>query len=239
MASRLSYLSPTSCSSPSIRLSRPLFSRTRKVDGRADVQIVHVKTESMVEETANLVAPDFTLPDPVTGQSVNLYEYSSGSRALLVMFLCVHCPFVVHLKDAIAELAKEYQSKGVKVVAISSNSLQTHPQDGPEKMAEDAIAHGYSFPFLFDESQEVAKDYLAACTPEFMVFDGDKILRYHGQFDSSRPSKYGESPPISGEDLRHALECVLAKKPLERKVRPSIGCNIKWTPGNNPSWFHG
>ncbi|KAL4448338.1 hypothetical protein ABPG75_005557 [Micractinium tetrahymenae] len=148
-------------------------------------------------------------------------------------------PFVVHLKASIAALAKEYQAKGVKVLAISSNSIETHPQDGPDKMAEDAQASGYTFPFLYDESQDVAKAYSAACTPEFYVFGSGLELTYHGQYDSSRPSKYGGDTPVTGEDLRHALDCTLAGKLLERPVRNSIGCNIKWHPGRSPAWFHG
>ncbi|KAL4857673.1 hypothetical protein ACK3TF_002106 [Chlorella vulgaris] len=179
------------------------------------------------------------LPEPLTGQTVKLSEYAAGAPATLVMFICNHCPFVVHLKPAITELAKDYQAKGVKVVAISSNSVETHPQDGPEKMAEDAKAQGYTFPYLFDSTQEVAKAYSAACTPEFYVYDADRKLFYHGQFDNSRPSKYGGDTPVTGEDLRHALDCVLAGKPLGRAVKNSIGCNIKWQPGNAPAWFGG
>ncbi|KAL4433267.1 hypothetical protein ABPG77_003315 [Micractinium sp. CCAP 211/92] len=205
---------------------------------RGSLQVVAVRVEN--EEVAlGTVAPDFELPDAVSGKNIKLSEYAAGAPATLVMFLCVHCPFVVHLKPSIAELAKEYQARGVKVLAISSNSIQTHPQDGPDKMAEDAKASGYTFPFLYDESQDVAKAYQAACTPEFYVFGKDLELTYHGQYDSSRPSKYGGDTPVTGEDLRHALDCTLAGKPLERPVRNSIGCNIKWHPGKSPAWFHG
>ncbi|PSC70394.1 alkyl hydroperoxide reductase [Micractinium conductrix] len=206
--------------------------------GRGVLQVVAVRTEN--EEVAlGFKAPDFELPEPLTGKAVKLSEYAAGAPATLVMFICNHCPFVVHLKPAITELAKEYQGKGVKVVAISSNSAETHPQDGPDKMAEDVQAQGYTFPYLFDEAQEAAKAYQAACTPEFYVFGADMGLTYHGQFDDSRPSKYGGDIPVTGEDLRNALDCTLAGRPVDKRVRPSIGCNIKWAPGKAPAWFHG
>lgn len=205
---------------------------------RGALHVVAVKTEN--EEVAlGTKAPDFELLEPLTGKTVKLSDYAAGAPATLVMFICNHCPFVVHLKPAITQLAKEYQARGVQVLAISSNSSETHPQDGPDKMAEDAQAQGYTFPYLFDESQTVAKAYSAACTPEFYVFGAQMELTYHGQFDSSRPSKYGGDTPVTGEDLRHALDCTLAGKPLERPVRSSIGCNIKWHPGKAPAWFHG
>lgn len=184
-------------------------------------------------------APDFTLTEPLTGGRVALSEYAAGAPATLVAFICNHCPFVIHLKPAIVQLAKDYEARGVRVLAISANSVETHPQDGPEAMAADAKAHGYPFPYLFDESQEVAKAYCAACTPEFYVFDSALELRYHGQFDDSRPSKYGGTGEPTGEDLRHALDSVLAGQPITRKVKTAIGCNIKWAPGAAPAWFHG
>eukprot|EP00877_Chromochloris_zofingiensis_P011017 jgi/Chrzof1/6169/Cz17g14040.t1 len=179
-------------------------------------------------------APDFTLPEPLTGNMIKLADLTSNSKATLVMFICNHCPFVVHLKGAIASLAKEYQSKGVAVVAISSNSTQSHPQDGPDKMSEDAKANGYTFPYLYDESQEVAKAYKAACTPEFYVFNAGLQLVYHGQFDDSRPKN---NAPVTGADLRPALDAVLATGSYNGKSKPSIGCNIKWHPGSEPDWY--
>lgn len=148
-------------------------------------------------------------------------------------FLAVHCKYVVHLKEGITSLAKEYQSKGVSVIAVSSSSIETHPQDGPDKMAEDATKYGFTFPFVYDETQEVAKAYLAACTPEFYVFDSEGKLTYHGQFDDAKPSK---PDPVTGKDLRAALDATLAGSPVP-KSRPSIGCNVKWAPGNEPSYF--
>ncbi|PRW44843.1 prolyl endopeptidase-like isoform A [Chlorella sorokiniana] len=206
----------------------------RRQGGRRSLHIVAVRVENEEVELGTK-APDFELLEPLTGKRLQLHAYAAGAPATLVMFICNHCPFVVHLKPALTELAKEYQAKGVKVVAISSNSVETHPQDGPDKMAEDAKEQGYTFPYLYDETQEVAKAYKAACTPEFYVFDADLKLTYHGQFDDSRPSKYGGDTPVTGEDLRHALDCAIAGKPLERRVKNSIGCNIKWRPGHAPA----
>ncbi|GAB4817340.1 hypothetical protein N2152v2_004386 [Parachlorella kessleri] len=197
-----------------------------------------VLTESQ-DLAIGTVAPDFELLEPLTGKTLRLTEYAAGSPATLVTFICNHCPFVIHLKEAIVELAKEYQAKGVKVVAISSNSVETHPQDGPEEMAKDAQKYGYSFPYLFDGTQEVAKAYKAACTPEFYVFDSSLKLVYHGQFDDSRPRGPGNNIPVTGEDLRHALDSVLANKAISRPIKHSIGCNIKWHPDAAPAYFSG
>ena len=194
------------------------------------------RTESVVLDVG-FEAPEFALPEPLTGNVVSLREYTKGSKATMIMIICNHCPFVVHLKPAIVELAKEYQPLGVSFVAVSSNSVQTHPQDGPEQMAEDAKASGYTFPYVYDETQEVAKAYQAACTPEFMVFDENLKLQYHGQFDDSRPAKYGESPPLTGKDIRNALDKVLAGAPVDKPWKPSIGCNVKWIPGKEPAWY--
>ncbi|CAL5221438.1 g3626 [Coccomyxa viridis] len=172
-------------------------------------------------------APPFKLPEPLSGQERTLDEISAGASATLVMFLSNHCPFVKLLKEGIASLAKDYQSRGVAVVAISSNSVKTHPQDGPDEMAADAKQFGYSFPYLYDEMQEVAKAYRAQCTPEFMVFDKKLELQYHGQFDSARPSR---DVSVTGEDLRAALDDILAGKPVGKPIKPSVGCNIKWHP---------
>jgi len=185
-------------------------------------------------------APDFSLVDPRTGKTVAREDVFQQRRGCVIMFICNHCPFVLHLMDDINALAKEYQARGIGFVAISSNSVETHPQDGPEEMAKFAIANEFSFPYLYDRDQDVAKAYEAACTPEFYVYDvqSTPTLVYHGQYDSSRPSKYfKDSAPITGEDIRKALDGLLqGAPPLEHQV-PSIGCNIKWKPGKEPAWF--
>ncbi|MCL4694402.1 MAG: thioredoxin family protein [Candidatus Hydrogenedentes bacterium] len=174
-------------------------------------------------------APDFRLPD-TTGKMVSLVDFA-GSKALLVMFICNHCPYVKHVADELANLGREYQGEGVGVVAISSNDVTTHPDDSPQKMAEEARTRGYTFPYLYDESQEVAKAYSAACTPDFFLFDADQKLVYRGQLDDSRP---GNNAPVTGKDLRAALDSALAGKPISNAQRPSMGCNIKWKRGNAP-----
>lgn len=179
-------------------------------------------------------APDFSLPN-VDGKTVSLKDVSGG-KGLLVMFICNHCPFVKHLRSALAEFGKEYQAKGLKVVAISSNDVGSHPDDSPAKMVEEAKAAGYTFPYLYDETQAVAQAYKAACTPDFFLFNGDLGLVYRGQFDSSRP---GSGKPIDGADLRTAADAVLAGKPPLMEQRPSIGCNIKWKSGREPDYFNG
>eukprot|EP00892_Ulva_mutabilis_P008108 jgi/Ulvmu1/566/UM001_0574.1 len=177
-------------------------------------------------------APDFKLPDPKTGQMVSLADVK-GEKGVLVMIISNHCPFVVMLKKEIANVGMEYQQKGVGVVAISSNSVQTHPQDGPELMAQDAELNNYTFPYLYDESQEVAKAYKAMCTPEFYCFDGDLKLVYHGQFDDSRP---GSRTPVTGKDVRQAMDAMIAGEPVP-KGKPSMGCSVKWHPGQQPAYF--
>jgi thiol-disulfide isomerase/thioredoxin len=151
--------------------------------------------------------------------------------ALLAAFICNHCPYVKHIRAAFARLAREYQAKGVAIVGINSNDATSHPDDNPERMAEVKTAAGYVFPYLFDETQEVAKSYRAACTPDFFVYDKDRRLVYRGQMDSSRP---GNDKPNDGADLRAALDSVLAGKAHPKEQTPSIGCNIKWKPGNEP-----
>ena len=180
-------------------------------------------------------APDFSLKNAVDGKTVSLSDVS-GKKGLLVIFMCNHCPFVVHLRSDLAKFAKEYQEKGLAIVGISSNDVDEYPQDGPGKMAEEAKAAGYTFPYLFDETQEVAKAYSAACTPDFFLFDKDLKLVYRGQFDDSRPDS---GIPITGKDLRAACDAVLAGKPVSEEQRPSIGCNIKWRAGSAPSYFTG
>lgn len=180
-------------------------------------------------------APDFSLKNAVDGSTVSLSDFRDA-KGLLVMFMCNHCPFVIHLRDELAKFAKEYQEKGLAVVGISSNDAGEYPQDGPEKMAEEAKQAGYTFPYLFDETQGVAKAYSAACTPDFFLFDQNQKLVYRGQFDDSRPQC---AVPITGNDLRSACDAVLAGEPVSEEQKPSIGCNIKWRAGNAPGYFTG
>ena len=175
-------------------------------------------------------APDFSLPD-VRGGAVSLADLEGD--AVLVMFICNHCPFVKHLRAGLAELGRDYAGKPLAIAAISSNDVRSHPADRPEKMAEEAKAAGYTFPYLYDESQQVAKAYGAACTPDFFLFDGERRLAYRGQFDASRP---GNGVPVTGEDLRRAIDALLAGEPVPADQTPSIGCNIKWKPGNEPDY---
>ena len=169
-------------------------------------------------------APDFVLPDTVSGKSIALEDVKSDV-ATVVMFLCNHCPYVIHANQEIVRLANDYISKGISFIAISSNDPIKYPQDGPDKMAIVAKALQYPFPYLFDESQNIAKDYDAACTPDFYVFDRDLSLVYRGQLDDSRP---GNDKIPSGSDLRQAINAVINNKPVNPTQRPSIGCNIKW-----------
>lgn len=177
-------------------------------------------------------APDFSLPD-TTGRTVSLADLA-GSRALLVAFICNHCPYVKHVAAGLAQLARDYQPRGVTVVGINSNDAAGYPDDSPAKMRDEVALRGYTFPYLFDESQAVAKAYRAACTPDFYVFDSQRRLVYRGQLDSSRPEN---GVPVTGEDLRRALDAVLAGQAPPAEQRPSIGCNIKWKPGGAPEYF--
>jgi peroxiredoxin len=184
------------------------------------------RTESQQSELGS-AAPDFDLPDTTTsGDNATLDEVAKGSKALLVLFICNHCPFVIAIIDGLVEVAKEYRDAGLATVAISSNSVKTHPQDGPDKMAEFAAERGFGFPYLYDETQDVAKAYGAVCTPDIYLYDSDRKLRYRGQFDDSRPSN---GKPVTGADLRSAVQAVLAGKPVDQQ-KPSIGCSIKWHP---------
>ncbi|MBY0588135.1 thioredoxin family protein [bacterium] len=178
-------------------------------------------------------APEFRLRDVNTSKMVSLDDFKT-SPALLIMFICNHCPYVKHVRAGLADLTNEYLSRGVGIVGISSNDVATHPDDGPEKMVEEAIQAGYRFPYLFDETQQVAHAYHAACTPDFFLFDGEQKLAYRGQLDDSRP---GNGIPVTGKDLRQAIEAVLAHQPIPAEQRPSIGCNIKWKAGNEPAYF--
>jgi peroxiredoxin len=179
------------------------------------------------------VAPDFSLPN-VDGRVLSLADVA-GPRGTVVMFICNHCPFVKHVADHLAILGRECLSRGVGVVAISSNDVSSHPADSPEQMVREAEDRGYSFPYLYDETQEVAKAYHAACTPDFYLFDAARKLVYRGQLDPSRP---GSDVPVTGADLRAAVDAVLAGKPPVADQIPSLGCNIKWKAGNHPAYFH-
>ncbi len=176
-------------------------------------------------------APHFDLPN-VDGQVVSLQEFSD-TKGLLVMFICNHCPFVIHLADALSSFAKEYQEKGLSIVGISSNDVENYPDDSPELMVQEAQNRGYTFPYLYDETQEVAKSYNAACTPDFFLFDQDLKLVYRGQFDSTRPNS-GEP---TGEDMRAACDALLAGSEVPSDQIASLGCNIKWKAGNEPPYF--
>ena len=177
-------------------------------------------------------APPFSLPD-TAGRTVSLDDLADAP-ALLVMFICNHCPFVKHVAAELAALGRQYQEKGAAVVAIMANDVDNYPDDRPEKMAAEVKARGYTFPYLHDETQEVAKAYKAACTPDFYVFDADRRLAYRGQLDDSRP---GNGVPVTGTDVRAALDAVLAGKQPATEQMPSIGCNIKWKAGHAPDYF--
>ena len=169
-------------------------------------------------------APDFSLPDVVTRRTLSLADFADR-QALLVMFICRHCPFVKHLQNALAAFGRDYAGKSLGIVAISANDALEYPEDRPESLKEMAESLGFTFPFCYDESQETAKAYAAACTPDFFLFDRERKLVYRGQFDDSRP---GNNIPITGEDLRSAADAVLGNRPVSPEQKPSIGCNIKW-----------
>jgi peroxiredoxin len=177
-------------------------------------------------------APDFSLIN-VDGQVVSRDDFA-GAEALLVVFMCNHCPYVKHVADELARLAAEYQPQGVAIVGINSNDASSYPQDSPEQMVHEAEARGYTFPYLFDETQDVARQYRAACTPDFFLFDGDQRLVYRGQMDDSRPDS---GIPVTGADLRAALDAVLAGRAVPEQQKPSLGCNIKWKQGHEPDYF--
>jgi thiol-disulfide isomerase/thioredoxin len=172
------------------------------------------------------------LPD-ANGREYTLDDFA-GTSGLLVTFICSHCPFVVHIRQALGAFGREYREKGLSMVAITSNDLAKYPQDGPEGMRKEAEEGAYTFPYLLDSTQDVAKAYRAACTPDFFLFDADRKLVYRGQFDGSRP---GNDVPVTGEDLRAAADAVLAGDPVPEEQRSSVGCNIKWKPGNEPDYF--
>jgi peroxiredoxin len=179
-------------------------------------------------------APDFRLPDAVSGRTVALADFAQ-KPALVVMFICNHCPYVKHIQAGLAAFARDYQAKNIGIVAISANDVADYPEDSPPKMKAEAKAAGYTFPYLFDETQAVAKAYRAACTPDLYLFDRERKLVYRGQFDESRP---GNGRPVTGADLRAACDAVLAGRAPAAAQKPSIGCNIKWKPGNEPEYSH-
>jgi peroxiredoxin len=177
-------------------------------------------------------APDFRLPD--TNRKIVSLADLERAHALVVVFMCNHCPYVKHVRAGLAQLARDYLPRGVAMVGINSNDVANYPADSPEKMAEEAQSAGYLFPYLYDQTQGVAKAYHAACTPDIFLFDHEQRLVYRGQFDDSRP---GNGIPVTGKDLRAALDAVLAGKSVSQAQKPSIGCNIKWKPGNEPEYF--
>ncbi|MEJ2406910.1 MAG: thioredoxin family protein [Candidatus Thiodiazotropha sp.] len=177
-------------------------------------------------------APDFSLPEPVSGRTVSLKDFSG--RPLLVVFICNHCPYVLHIADKLAEMAATFQQSDVEFVAINSNDVTNYPDDSPEKMPAMSERFGFTFPYLFDETQDVAKAYRAACTPDFYLFDADHQLVYRGQFDDARPRN---DEPVTGADLGDAIKALLANMPPLEEQKPSLGCNIKWRAGNEPDYF--
>lgn len=179
-------------------------------------------------------APDFNLADVVTGKAISLATFAE-KKALLVMFICRHCPYVKHVQSELVKLAKDYQNSALGIVAISSNDAETYPDDSPESLKEMASELGFDFPYCYDEDQSVAKAYAAACTPDFYIFDESRELVYRGQLDDSRPKS---DIPITGKDLRAAIEAVLNGKDIDQNQRASLGCNIKWKTGNEPTYFN-
>ena len=178
-------------------------------------------------------APAFTLPDVVSGKTVSL-DTCAGKTALLVMFICRHCPYVVHVRQELARLGKDYAARGVGIVAISANDAVGYPDDAPDQLKAMSQELGFTFPFCYDESQATAQAYTAACTPDFFLFDAGRKLVYRGQLDDSRP---GNGKPLTGRDLRAAIDAVLAGRPVNPNQQPSVGCNIKWKQGNEPAYF--
>ena len=176
-------------------------------------------------------APDFRLPD-FAGKYVALSDFKQP--ALLVMFICNHCPFVKHVRRQLAQLGRDYRPEDLAIVAINPNDIAAYPDDGPANMAQEALELGYTFPYLLDETQEIARAYRAACTPDFYLFGPDRRLVYRGQLDDSRP---GSDIPVTGHDLRRAIGAVIEGQPVPAEQRPSLGCNIKWKPGNEPDYF--
>ncbi|MDB9446349.1 thioredoxin family protein [Anabaena sp. CS-542/02] len=178
-------------------------------------------------------APGFHLPEVVSGKTISLDTFAD-KKALLIMFICQHCPFVKHIKTELAQLGKDYFNSDLGILAISANDAEKYPDDGPESLKAMAIELDFKFPLCYDQIQETAKAYTAACTPDFFLFNAQRQLAYRGQLDDSRPSN---NQPVTGADLRSAIAAVLAGQPIKIEQKPSIGCNIKWKPGNEPSYF--
>ena len=178
-------------------------------------------------------APNFQLPDVVSGNTISL-ETFADKKAILVMFICQHCPFVKHVQQELAKIGNDYADRSLGIVAISANDVANYPDDSPDNLKAMAIDLDFKFPLCYDESQEVAKNYTAACTPDFFLFDGDRALVYRGQLDESRPSN---DKPVTGKDLRSAIDAVLANEEVGRDQKPSVGCNIKWKPGKEPAYY--
>jgi peroxiredoxin len=178
-------------------------------------------------------APDFQLPDVVTGQTISLGTFAE-KKALLVMFICRHCPYVKHVEKELARLGQDYKDSDLGIVAISANDAAAYPDDAPDSLKAMAMELGFTFPLCYDESQETAKAYTAACTPDFFLFDGDRKLVYRGQLDDSRPRN---DAPVTGKDLRQAIDTVLSGGTPSEDQKPSLGCNIKWKPGNEPAYY--
>ncbi len=178
-------------------------------------------------------APNFRLPDVVSGKDIGLDDFPEA-KGFLIAFICNHCPFVHLIRHEFARYGREYTGKGLAVIAINANDIEAHPEDGPEAMQGDARRFGYGFPYCLDADQSVAKAYQAACTPDFYLFDADRKLVYRGQFDAARP---GSDVPVTGQDLRAATDALLAGQPIPEPQQPSLGCNIKWKPGNEPVYY--
>jgi peroxiredoxin len=178
-------------------------------------------------------APAFTLPDVVSGKKVAISDFAS-KKGLLVMFICQHCPYIQHIKSELAKLGRDYANKDIAIVAISANDAENYPDDSPAALKKFAQTEQFSFAFLYDESQNVAKAYTAAGTPDLFLFDKNRKLAYRGQLDDSRP---GNGKPVTGKDLRAAMDALLSDKPIPREQRPATGCNIKWKKGNEPAYF--
>ena len=178
-------------------------------------------------------APNFQLPDVVSGETISLDSFPDA-KGYMIAFICNHCPFVQLIRHEFARYGREYTEKGIAVIAINSNDIEAVPEDAPDAMRDDARRFGYKFPYCLDEDQSVAKAYQAACTPDLYLFDAERKLYYRGQFDSTRP---GSDQPVTGEDLRNATEALLAGQPAPEPQYPSLGCNIKWKPGNEPAYF--
>ncbi|MEL6856199.1 MAG: thioredoxin family protein [Cyanobacteria bacterium J06607_13] len=191
-----------------------------------------VRTESTMLPLGT-AAPSFRLEDVTSGKTITLDTFAD-KKGLLIMFICQHCPFVKLVEDELGKIGQDYAAQGVGILAISANSIETHPQDDPDNMREQVKRASFNFPYAYDATQAVAKSYTAACTPDFFLFDSDFKLAYRGQLDDARP---GNGQPVNGKDLRAALDQLVAGDAIPTQQKPSIGCNIKWAPGNEPAYF--